>query len=52
MKPYVKKVIDSHSYYCYTRRQKQSKYHKCSGDRRGLKSSLRMAAKQDCLKGI
>ena len=52
MKPYAKQVIDSHSYYCYTRRQKQSKYPKSSGDRRGLKSSARMAAKQDCLKEI
>jgi hypothetical protein len=48
----MKQVQDSHSYFCNTQRQKQSKYRKSSGDRRGLKTACRMAAKQDLSKEI
>lgn len=52
MKPYVKQVIDQHSYTCETRRKKQSKIRKSSGDRRGTKSMVRLAARMACFNEI
>jgi hypothetical protein len=52
MKQYVKRILDTHPYYCDTQRQKQFKIPKSSGDRRGLKTACRMAEKQKVLKEI
>lgn len=52
MKQYVKKIIDTHPYYCDTLRQKQLKIPKSSGDRKGSKTACRMAAKKELVKEI
>lgn len=50
MKPYAKRVEESHHYNPKTRREKRGSCPKNSDDRRGTRTAARMAAKRDYLK--